>query len=390
NLSNMNNTISKSFIVSLLAIPFMCGTAAAQTNGAVWSQTIERALGAHGINATASTDIQNGGQTLHLTIDGKTVREPVIGNGAVGDYSSTVYVIIDGIESRSRFMNPVTGNVTSQIRAGSNVPSRTPSRQPSRPADKYSYDPVREWHSKSGAYKPDEVFEDMRDLDLLAISLERAIGSAVRVKLVDPMYANTIPVEETLLLLRTRVIDLQRGFVYEKPKEGEPAPSQPKVARKLAYANVNLQFVNDANGQVVWQGTIEDNDYTSSSYTDPMESCLNSIASRLTRVLNEMYPYTAPRLSATGLVTEMSSDKKEKANTVFINMGTDQELVSGDGLTVYLEQTVGGNVGSTQTGTLTVSEVQGATLSLCKVKKGEKEIYSAIQSGQTLVVKTTW
>lgn len=368
----------------------MCYSAAAQDNGSVWSQTIERALGAHGIEAHASTDIQNGSPTLHLTIDGKTVREPVIGDDTVADYSSTIYVVIDGIESRMRYVNPIVGAIASQIRNATNSQARSSNRQPSRSSDRSSYDPVREWHSRSSSYKPDEVFEEMRDLDLLAVALEHAIGNAVRVKLVDPAYANTIPAEETLLLLRARVIDLQRGLVFEKPKEGQPAPREPKISRKLAYANVNVQFINDADGQVVWQGTYDDNDYTSSTTTDPMENCLNHISSRLTRDLNVRYPYCAPRPSASGLVTELSAEKKEKANAVFINMGSDQELVSGDNLVVYLEQTVGGNTGLTQIGTLSISEVQGASLSLCKVKKGEKEIYAAIQSGQTLVVKTPW
>ena len=50
----------------------------------------------------------------------------------------------------------------------------------------------------------------------------------------------------------------------------------------------------------------------------------------------------------------------------------------------------GGNSGATPIGTLTVSEVQGNTLSLCKVKKGEEEIYANMQKGATLTVQSKW
>lgn len=384
----MRKTMNIAIFLSIMAMS--CSIARAQSNGSIWSQTIQRALDAQGIKATAVTDIQNGAETLHLTIDGKTVAEPVTGDISSQDYSSTIYVVIDGIESRMRYMYPVTGTVASQIRPADN-PGRTNSRQPARPApEKYTHDPLREWHSRSTMYKPDDVFDDLRDLDLLEITLENAVSKATRVRLIDPAYAKSVPVNETLLLLRARVIDLQRGLIYEVPKEGEPQPKEPKIVRKLAYANVDIQLIDDATGQVVWQSTISDDDNTSFMSTDPMDGCLKHIASSLTKALDNMYPSTAPRLSATGLVTAISAEKKEKANEVFINMGSAQELVHGDNLVVYLEQTVGGNTGLTQIGTLTVSEVQGPSLSLCKVHKGEKDIYAAIQSGKTLVVKTAW
>lgn len=381
----------KKSLLTLLALPLACASLSAQNSGAIWSQTIERALGAHGIEAAAVADIKNGEETLNLTIDGKTVCEPVRATGAVSDYSSTVYVIIDGIESRMRYMGPVVGTINQQMRPAANTSRASRQSVPVRMTPgQINYDPAREWHSRSSSYKPDDVFEDLRDLDLLEVLLEESIGRAYRVKLIDPAYVSSIPAEEKLYLLRVRVIDLQRGLVFEKPAEGQPAPPQPKISKKLAYANVSIQLVDDTDGHVAWQGNIDDNDYTGSMSTDPMENVLKTIGGRLTRVLDELFPHVAPRPSAEGVVTAVASEKKEKVTAVYVDMGTDQMLKSGDSLVIYLQKNVGGNIGITQIGTASVSEVQGPTLSLCKIKKGEKDIYSALQAGDVLVVKTSW
>lgn len=363
----------------------------AQNGGPEWSQTIERALGAHGINAKAVTDYQNGAETLHLTIDGKTVAERVAGNPGQGDYSSTVYVVLDGIESRMRYMFPVAGAVGSQMRPGGITASSRSTHQQARPVPgQYVYDPVRDWHSRSTLYTPDEVYEDIRDLDLLEIALENGVSRAVRVKLVDPSYASSIPMDAKLLLLRARVIDLQRGIVFEKPSSGSTAPAQPKVSRWLAYTQVNVQLIDDATGQIVWQDNLHDENYTSLSHNDPMEDCVKAIGSGVARALDRLYPSVAPRLSAYGSISALAASKKEKATAVYVDLGYDQELKPGDSLNVLMVKTVGENSGMTQIGTLTVSEVQGPRLSLCKVKKGDKDIYSALQAGQVLTVETAW
>lgn len=376
-------------IAAVAAIASACSTGHAQNSGAAWTQTIERALAAQGISATAVADLKNGVETLHLTVNGKTVAEPVRAN-AGNDYSSTVYVVMDGVESRMHYMYPVSGQVNSQMRPVTASTRRGNQQQPRPMEQKINYDPARDWHSHSNMYKPDEIFEDIRDLDLLEIALENGVSDAVRVKLIDPSYAKSVPASEKLLLLRARVIDIQRGVIYEKPKEGAPAPAQPKISRKLAYTNINIQLIDDMTGEVVWQDSIEDDYNTIMQSSDPMDDCLRSIKNDLTRVLDGLFPFVAPRLSSEGNVTALDSFKKEKANTVFVNLGSSNELKKGDTLEVYLQQNIAGNAGLTQIGSLTVSEVQGPNLSLCKVKKGEKEIYNALQNGQTLVVQTNW
>lgn len=378
--------------VSLMLVSL--GAAAQNSNGAAWSETIERALAAHGISASAATDLKGGTPTLHLSIDGKTVQEPVMSMTSVPDYSSPVYVIIDGIESRMRYMYPVGGAVKSQVRPSGGITASSRShggQMQSRPQEMMrQYDPVRDWHARSSSYMPDEVYEDIRDLDLLESAIETGVSDAVRVSLVDPAYARSIPAEQQVLLLRVRVIDLQRGDVYEKPKEGTPAGTAPKLSRRMAYANVNIQLVDDMTGVVVWQDNIDSSDNTIIVREDPMMDCISGIKRAVTNALNELYPYVAPRLSVEGRMTALASSSKQKANTVFIDLGSDHELKAGDYLTVYRQQSVGGNAGLTQIGTVSVSEIQGPSLSLCKVRKGEKEIFTALSAGDVLVVRTNW
>ena len=86
----------------------------------------------------------------------------------------------------------------------------------------------------------------------------------------------------------------------------------------------------------------------------------------------------------------IAGQAQDKAETVYVNLGSNHEVRAGDTFTVYAPVAIGNNSGSTSIGTLTVDEVQGGTLSLCKVKKGGKEILTAIQQGATLIVHSKW
>ena len=95
-------------------------------------------------------------------------------------------------------------------------------------------------------------------------------------------------------------------------------------------------------------------------------------------------------MAVQGSILSVAEQKKERAKQVYIDLGFANEVRQGDTFTVYAPVSQGGNSGTTPIGTLTVSEVQGNTLSLCKVKKGEEEIYANIQKGATLTVQSKW
>lgn len=78
--------------------------------------------------------------------------------------------------------------------------------------------------------------------------------------------------------------------------------------------------------------------------------------------------------------------KKDKAQTVYIDLGNAQGVTDGQRFNVFLETDIAGEIGRTEIGALSAKEVVSAQRTLCKVTKGGKEIQEAFQKGQKLIV----
>lgn len=95
--------------------------------------------------------------------------------------------------------------------------------------------------------------------------------------------------------------------------------------------------------------------------------------------VNETFPIE-------GKILKVESVKKDKAQTVYIDLGKTQGVVNGQRFDVFLETDIAGEVGRTEIGSLSAKEVVSAQRTLCKVTKGGKEIQSAMQNEQKLIV----
>lgn len=355
--------------MSMLAMTAGSIQAQTLTNDASWCETIEHVLSDNGIRATANCDRDGNDKIVHLTIGNQTQRYRLTA-GNKDDYSSTVLVVIDGLDYGPEWRH--------------NNRKLTP----------------RDWHYRSGlgSVFPDDVWEDARDLGYVEEALHNAVARATRTSELQPQYIEqNLNEGHRVLTLRCRVLDLQRGEQYAKTGNNTPNSGvkgdrreRPKVTNRLAYARVSVQLVDNMTGEVILNQQYEKGDYVyESSMSDPMNNVMSNISSSITSWFNTRYRSVAPRPAVNGniLKAESVNAKKGKAETVYIDCGTAQELQNGDEFTVYLVHNVNGNVGSTPIGKIKVKEIQGANLTLCKVSKGEKEIYTALNDGETLMIK---
>ena len=85
-------------------------------------------------------------------------------------------------------------------------------------------------------------------------------------------------------------------------------------------------------------------------------------------------------------VLKVETVKKDKAQTVYIDLGNAQGVTDGQRFNVFLETDIAGEIGRTEIGALSAKEVVSAQRTLCKVTKGGKEIQEAFQKGQKLIV----
>lgn len=355
-----------------LAISPMLFAQTAQTNDAQWCQIIEQVLSDQGLQSQVRCDYNGSRKTLHVGVNGNFSTYDVLSvRQSMQDYSSPAYIFCEPLSYEFPYMHRGHEPQRRGVQAG------------------------RTWRAYTSSM-PDEIYQDPRDIDALEVALQEAVGNPARLQLVDERYANQMANKShaQILMLKSHVIECQRGERYEKPKEpaqgqGHAGHHERKLDRTYAYLEVNFQLIDYKTGEILWQSTVDKNDDTFSvRYTDPMENCIRRVTSEVTTALNRLYPTIAPRPNVQGQILELAEFKKDKAKSVYIDMGDAQEIASKERFRVFRTFQVGGQVGEEEIGSIQVEKIQGASLTLCEVKKGEREIYSAIQAGNQLIVRS--
>lgn len=391
-LRNSSNIIRKSLALGVTSVMTLAASAQIATPDAAWCDAIEQAFAGQGIDAKVRCDFLNHQRVLHITADGSTRNYTIPASTLLPDFSSPVCIALDELEFRSPYRN--------EWRSGYHGDRR----------GDYVGDSRAWMGSRSSTYHPDEVFTLPADIDFLETSLRNALGSLDRVTLVDSRYANGTSVADApLYYLRGTVLALQRAesFVKEESKPAPPADpanhqqgdrnhqgkpagaakaNSRKVERRYAYGKVHFELIEASTGVVVWNADMHKEDYTSGNYSNPMEDVVKSICRQFVSSLQQLYPSVAPREAVLGDVLQVVDEKKNKVESLYIGLGTNQRLRKGDVIPVYTVTEVAGRENRVAIGSVTVSDVRGPELSFCKVKKGEKDIYTAIHSGARLIV----
>lgn len=104
-----------------------------------------------------------------------------------------------------------------------------------------------------------------------------------------------------------------------------------------------------------------------------------------TKELDELIETVAP---LEGTILEVNQAKKDEAKEVYISLGSANGVDTDTWFGVYVKRTIANRESLKKIGLLKVSAVEGDDLSLCKVKKGGKEIKSALDQKQEVVLKS--
>ena len=87
-----------------------------------------------------------------------------------------------------------------------------------------------------------------------------------------------------------------------------------------------------------------------------------------------------------GTIVQVESTKKDKAQTVYVDLGTKRGIQKGQKFTVYIEMDIAGELSLKEIGRLNVKEVLSGTRSLCSVSKGGEEIMRATKEERKLII----
>ena len=121
---------------------------------------------------------------------------------------------------------------------------------------------------------------------------------------------------------------------------------------------------------------------TSSSFStsdEAVRDAIKRLSGRITEWLNKYRPLQAN-------IIEGSTAKKDKQKEVYIDLGSNEGASEGLHMAVYTIKTVAGREAKTQIGKLKIEAVEGEDISRCKIQSGGKDIKSAIDAGQKLIV----
>lgn len=149
---------------------------------------------------------------------------------------------------------------------------------------------------------------------------------------------------------------------------------------KVAY---QLKVTELSNKNLIANKTFEATSPTFlSSYStekDAVNAAIDFISTQLKDFIEETFKLK-------GSIVEISEAKKDEAKKLYINIGSDNGILKGQKLDVYIEKEVAGRKVNKLIGEIKVEAVEAGDLSLCKVTKGGKEINAAINENRNTSV----
>lgn len=163
------------------------------------------------------------------------------------------------------------------------------------------------------------------------------------------------------------------------------ATEQRDSDNKLYYkGNIHwtIKVIDAATGTLKTTQTFDHSGFTGSRGDTRDEA----IAKTCDYAKNSMDNFVNETFPIEGLILKVETVKKDKAQTVYIDLGNAQGVTDGQRFNVFLETDIAGEIGRTEIGALSAKEVVSAQRTLCKVTKGGKEIQEAFQKGQKLIV----
>lgn len=164
--------------------------------------------------------------------------------------------------------------------------------------------------------------------------------------------------------------------------EPNPDKEKPDNTYYQAIIGVTVNFKDAKTGTVFDSHNfkISDTNYGwMSSAAKSVEYALGKLEEKVAAYYNLMFPLKAS-------IIEAGEAKKDKQKTVYIDLGNSNQVYKGMQFKVYEVREIAGKQAEIELGRLKVEQVMGDELSLCVVKKGHKEIKSALEQGITLLV----
>ena len=181
-------------------------------------------------------------------------------------------------------------------------------------------------------------------------------------------------------------VDSNEALKTEARRRQEASAMGDVVARSEAMTTLGAKYLiqgnitsmqgikkTDSKGKPYYKGSV--------SYTlkivDPSNGTLKG---------TQAFSHEGVTGSIGGTIVQIESTKKDKAQTVYVDLGTKRGIQKGQKFTVYIEMDIAGELSLKEIGRLNVKEVLSGARSLCSVSKGGEEIMRATKEERKLII----
>lgn len=129
----------------------------------------------------------------------------------------------------------------------------------------------------------------------------------------------------------------------------------------------------------------DSNDGIFSGAWDSATSPEGAVANAVKRIEKDIEGFVIEYFPLDGMIIPMDYEvKKDKILSCYINLGTGQGIKAGDIFAILAPKVVIGQVTYSEIGRLKVEEVVSDAISRCKVTKGQKDLFSAMENFASL------
>ena len=229
-----------------------------------------------------------------------------------------------------------------------------------------------------------ETTQDMdKYVDAVQAAVVKGISQARRIKAIDGQLT---PEEKEQP--HTWYVDGTIASISATSKVDTWEDKDKKKHSRTVYkglVSVTLHFKDAHTDEVLFSPSFSVNASDLSwveSASGAVSNAINNLPWRITNYLNAKLPLSAN-------IIEGARDKKDKQKEVYIDLGAAEGGFKGLHFDVFTVKTVAGREAKKKIGRLKVTDVEGDDISLCKVQSGGRDIKSAIDAGEQLLIITT-
>lgn len=229
-----------------------------------------------------------------------------------------------------------------------------------------------------------ETTQDMdKYVDAVQAAVVKGISQARRIKAIDGQLTAEEKDQPNTWYVDGTIASISATSKVDTWKDKDKKKHSKTVYKGLV--SLTLHFKDAHTDEVLFSPsfnvTASDLSWVESA-AGAVSNAINSLPGRITRYLDVNLPLSAN-------IIEGARDKKDKQKEVYIDLGTAEGGFKGLHFDVFTVKTVAGREAKKKIGRLKVTDVEGEDISLCKVQSGGRDIKTAIDAGEQLLIITT-